>query len=75
MTCRTGLSTAVKGAHLHATAFVNNVKGRWKQLDWTDDGGYATETVLVTALVVVIALAAIAVLGAKVLAKVTGINL
>lgn len=39
------------------------------------DAGYTTETVLVTALLVVLALAVIAILVAKVTSKANGINL
>lgn len=39
------------------------------------DGGYSTEAILVTALLVVIAIAAVAIISTKVLAKVNGITL
>lgn len=39
------------------------------------DAGYSTETVLVTALIVVLAIAAIAVIATKVIAKANSINL
>jgi hypothetical protein len=41
----------------------------------SSDGGYATETVLVTALLVMLAVAVLAVLTTKVLAKVNSIDL
>ncbi len=39
------------------------------------DGGYTTETVVVIALLVALAIAAIAIIAAKVLAKANGLNL
>ena len=41
----------------------------------TRDVGYTTETVVVTALLVALALAAIAIIVAKVIAKANGLNL
>jgi hypothetical protein len=41
----------------------------------TDDAGYTTETVVVTALLVALAIAAVAIIVAKVLAKANGLNL
>ena len=41
----------------------------------TRDAGYTTETVVVTALLVALAIAAIAIIVAKVLAKANGLNL
>ncbi|MFD8494986.1 hypothetical protein [Amycolatopsis sp. NPDC059657] len=51
------------------------VKARWEALRREPEAGYSTETVLVTALLVVAALTIIAVLVAKVTAKANGINL
>ena len=51
------------------------VKARWELLRREPDAGYSTETVLVTALLVVAALAVIAIIVAKVTAKANGINL
>lgn len=48
---------------------------RWRAVRDTKDGGYSTETVLVTALLVTAALLALAVVGAKLLAKANSINL
>jgi hypothetical protein len=41
----------------------------------TRDAGYTTETVVVTALLVALAIAAIAIIVAKVIAKANGLNL
>jgi hypothetical protein len=41
----------------------------------TPDGGYSTEAIAVTAFLVALALAALAILGPRVMAKVRGINL
>ena len=41
----------------------------------TSDDGYTTETVVVTALLVALAIAAIAIIVAKVIAKANGLNL
>ena len=51
------------------------LKARWELVRREPDAGYSTETVLVTALLVVIALAVIAVVAAKVTAKANGIDL
>lgn len=40
-----------------------------------DDAGYSTETVIITALLAALAIAAVAVITAKVMAKARGINL
>jgi hypothetical protein len=51
------------------------LKARWELLRREPDAGYSTETVLVTALLVVAALAIIAIIVAKVTAKANGITL
>jgi hypothetical protein len=51
------------------------LKARWDVLRREPEAGYSTETVLVTALLVVAALAIIAIIVAKVTAKANGINL
>jgi hypothetical protein len=51
------------------------LKARWELVRREPDAGYSTETVLVTALLVVAALAIIAIIVAKVTAKATGITL
>ena len=61
--------------HLYVVALWTALKARWKVLRREPEAGYSTETVLVTALLVVAALAIIAIIIAKVTAKATGINL
>lgn len=51
------------------------LRARIRELREHPDAGYTTETVLVTALLVVLALAVIAILVAKVTSKANGINL
>ncbi|WP_067504561.1 hypothetical protein [Actinoplanes sp. TFC3] len=51
------------------------LRHRWKQVRDTGDGGYSTEAVLVTALLVVLAIAVIAIIAAKVAGKANSINL
>ncbi|MCP3800702.1 hypothetical protein NLX83_15650 [Allokutzneria sp. A3M-2-11 16] len=51
------------------------VTARWEVLRREPDAGYSTETVLVTALLVVAAIAVIAIITAKVIAKARGITL
>ena len=51
------------------------IRDRWKAVRDTKDGGYSTEAVLVTALLVVLALAVIAIIATKVTGKANGINL
>lgn len=51
------------------------VRARWEVLRRQPDAGYSTETVLVTALLVVAALAVIAIVIAKVTEKANGITL
>ncbi|GAA0609655.1 hypothetical protein GCM10010174_28720 [Kutzneria viridogrisea] len=51
------------------------LKARWELVRREPEAGYSTETVLVTALLVVAALAIIAIIVAKVTAKANGINL
>jgi hypothetical protein len=51
------------------------LKARWDLLRQQPDAGYSTETVLVTALLVVAALAIIAVVVAKVSAKASSIEM
>ena len=61
--------------HLYVVALWTALKARWEVLRQQPEAGYSTETVLVTALLVVAALAIIAIIIAKVTAKATGINL
>ncbi|MFT7837731.1 hypothetical protein Q5530_16475 [Saccharothrix sp. BKS2] len=51
------------------------LRARWEQLRRHPEAGYSTETVLVTALLVVAALAVIAIVVAKVTDKANGITL
>ncbi len=51
------------------------IRHRWKVVRDTKDGGYQTETVLVTALLVVAAIAIIAIIVTKVTSKANSINL
>ena len=59
----------------YLVALWTTVKARWDMLRREPEAGYSTETVLVTALLVVAALAIIAIIIAKVTAKANGINL
>lgn len=51
------------------------IRHRCKAVCDTKDGGYSTEAVLVTALLVVLAIAVIAIIATKVTGKANGINL
>jgi hypothetical protein len=51
------------------------VQARWEELRRQPEAGYSTETVLVTALLVVAALAVIAIVIAKVTEKANGITM
>lgn len=51
------------------------VRDRLRQARLTGDAGYTTETVVVIALLVALAIAAVAIITAKVLAKANGLNL
>ena len=57
------------------TIVTSTLKARWDVLRREPDAGYSTETVLVTALLVVAAIAIIAIVIAKVTAKANGIDL
>jgi len=59
----------------HLAALWTTLQDRFGALRRDPEAGYSTETVLVTALLVVAALAVIAILIAKVVAKVNGIEL
>jgi hypothetical protein len=61
--------------HPYLVALWTTLKARWDLLRQQPEAGYSTETVLVTALLVVLALAVIAILVAKVTSKANGINL
>ncbi|WP_086828700.1 hypothetical protein [Allokutzneria sp. NRRL B-24872] len=51
------------------------VAARWDVVHRDPDAGYSTETVLVTALLVVAAIAVVAIITAKIISKARGINL
>ena len=61
--------------HDYWMAVWTGLRARWELLRSAPDAGYSTETVLVTALLVVAALAIIAIIVAKVTAKANGISL
>jgi hypothetical protein len=61
--------------HHYLEALWTTVKARWDVLRREPEAGYSTETVLVTALLVVAALAVIAIIIAKITAKANGINM
>jgi len=61
------------GTQLQAVWVV--LQARWEELRRQPEAGYSTETVLVTALLVVAALAVIAIVIAKVTDKANGITL
>jgi hypothetical protein len=61
--------------HPYLAALWTTLKTRWEVLRREPEAGYSTETVLVTALLVVLALAVIAILVAKVTSKANGITL
>lgn len=80
----TPLLTALLRAVQHRTVYLTShltshlaalASGWLRQARKRADGGYSTETVLVTALLVMLAVAALAVLTSKVLAKVNSIDL
>lgn len=58
-----------------AEALWTGVRARWEELRRRPEAGYSTETVVVTALLVVAALAVIAILIAKVTEKANGITM
>jgi hypothetical protein len=61
--------------HHYLEALWTTVKARCDVLRREPEAGYSTETVLVTALLVVAALAVIAIIIAKITAKANGINM
>lgn len=56
-------------------ALWTEVQARWERLRRQPEAGYSTETVLVTALLVVAAIAVIAIVVAKVIEKANGITM
>ncbi|TWP46051.1 hypothetical protein FKR81_37410 [Lentzea tibetensis] len=61
--------------HEHWHAMWTTLKTRIELLRRNPEAGYSTETVLVTALLVAVALAVVAIIAAKVLTKANGITL
>lgn len=59
----------------HVEALWTLAHARWEALRERPDAGYSTETVLVTALLVVAALAVIAIIASKVTEKANGITM
>ena len=59
----------------HMEAWWTVMQARWETLRRQPEAGYSTETVLVTALLVVAALAVIAIIIAKVTERANGITL
>jgi hypothetical protein len=53
----------------------SEVRRRWHTVRGTRDGGYSTEAVVVTAVLVALAIVVLGIIGAKVIAKATGIDL
>jgi len=50
------------------------LRTRWQVLRAEPEAGYSTETVVITALLVALAIAAVAIIAAKVLARANNIN-
>jgi hypothetical protein len=72
----TALLRAVQDQTVYLTVSLAALtRSRLRQPRERADGGYSTETVLVTALLVMLAVAALAMLTSKVLAKVNSIDL
>jgi hypothetical protein len=61
--------------HLHLVALWTTLRARWETLRQEPEAGYTTETVLVTAALVVIALAVLAVLAKVVIDKANSIQM
>jgi hypothetical protein len=58
-----------------ATALVNDLRSTWNKLNRTPDAGYASEAVLVTALLIIGAIVVIGIIVAKVTSKANQIDL
>jgi hypothetical protein len=61
-------------AFVHVLAGELRRRVAWLREHARDDAGYSTETVIITALLAALAIAAVAVITAKVMAKAHGIN-
>jgi hypothetical protein len=59
----------------HTTALINALRASWKKLTSNPDAGYASEAVLVTALLILCALVVIGIITAKVTSKANDIDL
>jgi hypothetical protein len=59
----------------HLYVFVGGLKSRWHTINERPDAGYASEAVLVTALLILLAIAVISIIAAKVTAKANDIDL
>ena len=57
------------------TELLNGLRATWKKLNANPDGGYASEAVLVTALLILCALVVIGIITAKVTSKANDIDL
>ncbi len=79
---RAGRNVRLRLAGLATVLLVLTVATRTRWQEWEEraradgrDGGYSTEAILITALLVAIALAAFAILGPKIIDKVNSIEL
>ena len=61
--------------HPYLVTLWTTLKARWDGLRRDPEAGYSTETVLVTALLVVAALAVLAIIASKVIAKANSIDM
>ncbi|GAB1512522.1 hypothetical protein [Actinophytocola sp. KF-1] len=59
----------------HVTALIDALRATWKKLTTNPDDGYASEAVLVTALLILCALVVIGIITAKVTSKANDIDL
>lgn len=59
----------------HVTALIDALRATWKKLTANPDDGYASEAVLVTALLILCALVVIGIIAAKVTSKANTIDL
>lgn len=57
------------------TYLAAELRHRWRAVRDTQDGGYSTEAVLVTALLVALAIVVVGIIALKVTNKANGINL
>lgn len=57
------------------SCLTTELRRRWRTLRATNDAGYATETVVVVALLVAVAITVLGIIADKVVDKANGINL